>query len=105
EQSACPQLLLDSFKNENVSIYRHANREDEPGDTRQRECYTYQFEDSEGRGGIKYKRQVGQQSRQAVVQEHEQNDDAYADTGCNRTFCDRVLSQGWPDDLFTDRLE
>ena len=86
EQSAGSQFFLDAFKDQHVRVYRHTDREDEARDTCQRQRDADHFEDGKGEKGIEDQRAVGQQTWQAIVQQHEQHDNAQADGGGDLTL-------------------
>ena len=96
------ELFLDALVDDHVGVHGHTQRQDETGDTRQRQ------DGAEGGQGAEEQHDVGQQrdvrghTRSLVEEEHVDEDEAERDQEGNETGADGLGTEGRADDLLLD---
>src|SRR5437870_10942092 len=94
ERAAGTQLFLDTFEDQHVGVDRHTDREDEAGETRECQRDAEELEDGQRDAGIEEQRDAGHNTRQPVVEEHEQDDDRQSKGTGQQAQLDRRGTQG-----------
>src|SRR2546425_4354410 len=69
------QLLLDALEDQHVGVDCHADREDETREAGERERDPENLEDGQRDGRVEQEGEAGYDTRDAVVEQHEQDDD------------------------------
>ena len=86
ERLAGPQLLLRPLEDQDVGVDRHADREDEAGDAGQGQGHRDEPEEGVHDERVVDERGVGQDARQPVVDEHEQEDQGDPDAAAEQAL-------------------
>src|SRR5262245_9163256 len=92
-----PELLTDALEDEDVRVDRHADRQHDPGDARQRQGRLEPGHRRQEDGEVEQERQVGDRAREPVVDQHEDEDGQGAGRRRDDALADRVGPQRGPD--------
>src|SRR5882672_2339550 len=94
DRAAGPHLFLESLEDQHVGVDRHADREDEAGDAGEGQRDRHRLEDREDCAGIEEESDAGQEARDAVVDDHEEDDDRQSEQSRGEAELHRLRAEG-----------
>ena len=99
------RFLAYALVNQDISVDRHANGEDDARDSRKGQRRPEQHKPGEDKGDMDRQRDIGEDAEYAVGDQHIEGDEGSANIGRALARVDRILTEARPHRAFLDNRE